>query len=1143
MPDEIQVPAPGTRIDFAPFGRIRYFYGSDPRKLRFVDAAVDGSAYLPSDPDDEGRRHIGVTWEDPRDVYSIAVTYAGAAPDPNDVQVQYWRKKWPFGFRDAGRGAGRGWIGRDDHYRGEWTTALSDVRIEGSRVVYDFHHLDITEIHDSHALEAAEDYNAEFRTALKFRLLFPAGAQPKVAKIEAFGGGEWKAGEVDIFGVGDASVKAYNGHITEVRHSGDALNVKYLYIPAPADDYPHRRTVITVRWQDNGVSGKSSRCAGSGEYSGEGFSFCASDVEESQVEAYPAGPRARTVPGRPIYIADYGILVRPAGDSRSPEEIVDQLVASGSPSIYDRVFEEPEQTFERAMREIPRLRAPFQHHPLGRYCPLGCEGSRQRFALRYNGSFFVDKRANKAMGRDTRDLLWPGAAMYYRFGSGDYPNWREHENACRQSWSDDGSPVITSTWIDRDVEYTQTAFAAYLREEMGEYFGKRGDEDIVLLVRFEVRNIAHDDRRAHLWLKWEPHECLEYSHSVLTANGRLARTEQLPSDELACRADRPDVPQSFNWIVRPYEKPLTRARIDLGKGCGYVQAYSDNREGPAGTPTAFHYETDLKGGERDVVTFVFPYPTLTSDEDIQLLGSIDYNAKLRDVRKFWTPFVNSGMRLSIPDKMIEDFFRFVPVHVAITATKDAGSGDYILPAATFGYGACGNEAIIQIRQLDSRGMHAQAEKYLDGLLRVQGANLLDGNFQTKEGALAGASFYDGKPLEAPFAYNTDHGFILWALSEHYFITRNREWLQRVAPNIIAGCDFVIRERQATKIEESGERVPEYGLLPAGHLEDNDEWRYWFAVNAHAYLGIKWAAESLAEIEHPDAERLAREAEDYRRDILAAMDRARIESPVVTLSDNTSIPHIPARTEIRGPEWGWFREGAYGALHLVDGHVLDPNDQRVTWVMKYLEGLVYPSRDFGRPIDLEKRWFSQAGVTIQANLLNNGVAYVRRDEPKHAVRAMFNDFAASIYDDVLIFTEHPVVQLSRGVGPYYKTPDECGFLNTLRACLVIEEDDTLFLAKAAPISWFAVGETVSVENAATWFGPVSYSITVGETCMKVTVKPPRRNPPAKLAIRLRRADGRPITAVTVNGQPAEFDGEREVLWLDRDMDEIVIVADS
>lgn len=1102
------IPAAGDPIDLAPFGRLRYFYGDDLRKRCFVDADRDGAGWAPSEPDSAGRRHLGLWFDDPRDIYSFSVSFdPHTVPEPSQVEVQYWQRNWPWAHRDLGRGAGRGWIGRDYHYRGQWIRAISNVTLDGNRMVFDFTHLDITELNDPHKLESAEQINPDYRCALMFRVLLPEGSEARIEKVQAFTRGSWRQGEMDVFGVSaESPVEAYNGYITQAAPTGDALRIGYLYIPTAADDFPHRRTVITVRDPENP------------------FSFAAADVVE-----------------RPLYVEDFGIVVRSAGDDRAPETIVDQLVGSGVPCIYDRVFDEPEQTFERAMAEIPRLRAPYQHPPMGRYCPLGCEGSRQRFALRYNASVFMDKRNNKAMGRDLVNIRWPGHVLHYRFASGDFPNFREYENACEQSWSPDGAPVITSTWIDRDIEYVQTAFAAYLREDMGEYFSKRGDEDTVLLLRFEIRNTCGEPRRAHLWMQSSPFECIEYAHSVLMANGRLIKTEQLPSDQAACRMDAPALPQSFTWVTQDYDQPLIRGRVDLGKGCGFATPLAMDAEGPAGAPTAFHYQADLAAGERDVVTFVIPYPTLMGDDGERVLGEVDYNTKLRDVREFWAPFVDSGMQIRIPDKMLEDFFRFVPVHVGITATKDPGSGDYIVPAATFGYGACGNEAVIQIRQLDYRGHHAQAEKYLDGLLRVQGANLLDGNFQTKEGSFAGASFYDGKPLGAPFAYNTDHGFILWMLSEHYFITRNREWLARVADNIIAGCDFIIRERQATKTEHDGERAAEYGLLPAGHLEDNDEWRYWVAVNAHAYLGIAWGAQALAEVDHPDAARLAKDAEDYRTDILASLEHTRVESPVVTLLDHTSIPHLPVRTDIRGPEWGWFREGAYGPLHLVDGRLLDPSDQRVTWILKYLEDLIYPSRDWGRPIDLEKRWFSHAGVTIQANLLNNGVAYVRRDEPKHAVRALFNDFAASIYPDVLIFTEHPVVQLSRGVGPYYKTPDECGLLNTLRACLVIEEDETLYLAKAAPMSWFAAGETVEVTDAATWFGPVSWSVCVSEDTTEATIKPPRRNRPAKLAMRLRRADGRAIRDVTADGKRAQWDAQRQMVWLDPSLDEIRLVA--
>ena len=1115
-----ETPSAGSAIDLAPFGRIIYFEGEEPRKRRFVDAAVENGAYLPSEPDSTGRRHLVLQWAEPRDIRSVAITYHG--PVPECTEVQYWQRKWPFSDRDLRRGAGRGWIGRDDHYRGRWITAISNVTAQGNRVVYDFAHLDLTEIWDPAAMEEAEDFNAEFRCALQFRLLFAEGANPRVARIEAFAGGEWQAGEADIFGVGDACVRAWNGYITEVVRRDDALHVKYLHMPPPRLDLAHRHTVIAVEDSDHP------------------FSFRAADVINDS-----------------LYIEDFGILVRPVTDTRAPEQIVDALVASGTKSLYDRVFDEPEQTCDRAMAETPRLRPAFQHAPRGRYVPLGCEGSRQRFGLRYNANVFVSKTESKPMGRDLVNLLWSGVEMNYRFATGDFPDFREREGAVSQSWSEDGAPVITSVWNDREIEFTQTAFAAYLREDMGELLGKRGDEDIVLLVQFEMRNTSRDALTAHLWLQSTPPECVQYDSGLLVAHGRLVKTELMQSDELAARVDRPDVPHTFNWIVRDYERPLVRCRIDLGKGCGCASPLSTDREGPAGVPTAFYYRADLAAGERDVITFVIPYCTIPSPppdqpvasqprggsargvagDNLMILASIDYNAKLREVREFWTRYLDCSAKIEIPDKMIERFYRKVPVHVAITATKDPGSGEYMLPAATFVYGACGNEACMQIRQLDYRGLHKQAERYLDGLLLVQGADGLDGNFQSKEGALAGASFYDGKSLGAPFAYNSDHGFILQMLAEHYFLTRDADWLRRVAHNIVAGCDFVIRERQATKVERDGERVPEYGLLPAGHLEDNDEWRYWFAVNAHACRGIEWCASALAEIDHPDAERLADEADAYRADILAAVERARIESPVVRLSDNTAVPHVPPRTDIRGREWGWIREVVYGALHLVDGGVLEPDDQTVTWILKYFEDAAFPSRDWGRPIDVEKRWFSQAGLTIQANLLNNGVAYVRRDQPKHAVRALFNDFAASIYDDVLVFAEHPVVQLGRGTGPYFKTPDECGFLNLLRACMVIEDRDTLYLAKAAPASWFRAGERIEICCAATWFGQVSYTIAITDDSIEALIEPPRRNPPAKLALRLRRADGKPIESVS----GGEWDAKREMVWLDARAERIRLAA--
>jgi len=50
--------------------------------------------------------------------------------------------------------------------------------------------------------------------------------------------------------------------------------------------------------------------------------------------------------------------------------------------------------------------------------------------------------------------------------------------------------------------------------------------------------------------------------------------------------------------------------------------------------------------------------------------------------------------------------------------------------------------------------------------------------------------------------------------------------------------------------------------------------------------------------------------------------------------------------------------------------------------------------------------------------------------EHGLRALFNNLGASLWPDVLIFTEHPVVELGHGVGPFYETPDEAKVLGFL-----------------------------------------------------------------------------------------------------------------
>jgi hypothetical protein len=420
--------------------------------------------------------------------------------------------------------------------------------------------------------------------------------------------------------------------------------------------------------------------------------------------------------------------------------------------------------------------------------------------------------------------------------------------------------------------------------------------------------------------------------------------------------------------------------------------------------------------------------------------------------------------------------------------------------------------------LDQAGHHDRAEAYLETFLRTQGVMGLDGKFLSSEGALQGMDIDGGVPVRGGFGYNLDHGGIMECLAEHYRLTGDRAWLERVTPHLVAACDFCIRERAGTQVHgPDGRPVPEWGLLPAGHLEDNPEWRHWLAVNAHAYAGLKAIAEILTEEGHPEAARLIQEAGAFREDIRKAARRAMVEAPVEQLLNGTYVPHIPPRTGIRGRERGWIREAAYGALHLLEGDVFDPDEDEMTWVLKDLEDNLFVSREWGRPVDLERHWFSHGGVTIQPNLMDLGIDYLRRGQIEHALRALFNNFACSLYPDVRSFAEHPVVELGHGVGPFYKSSDEAKALIWLRAFLLHEEGDSLHLARGVPRSWFAPGQSFGVRGLASFFGPITYQVQASPTEVTARIKLPERRPLRDLVLHLRRPGHPAIRAVTVNGK--------------------------
>lgn len=1064
----------GKPVNLADFACLRWWEGTAPNGLSVHAILPDVDGCVSPVQTEDGLWHLGLEWEEPRDVARVAIAYVGTVP--RDVHIQYWQNNWPTPAPERRPGARRGWIGRDDPWHGRWVTVRAQRTIEKQTCTFIFDPVDIPELREVRtweSLEEAEDYLAPFRRTLKLRILSGGNVQPTIRAIEATGRSRWREGLIDIrmpsSGVTAAEwgvvADATNGHILalETLTQGTA-RLRVLY--AGADAAQADRTIITVHSAERP------------------FSFLISDLEEG-----------------PITIPDLGVAITWA--SPLPLKNPQAQHAATARTIYNRVADGPEQSLARAMAEIPRLDVTKQDSGtgMGRYLPIGFDGGRQEFAVRHNGELFADKAQLKLSGRDAAHLLWPGRQLRYRIGSGDPPDFREEGHATQQSLLEGWLPVIISHWLDREIAFKVTTLATPVDGPPQEAALRRGDEDLAAMMRVSIRNTTHGRKQAQLWLAVAPAESLVLEGNCLFAVGRVV----------------PDVQVARQWRVDTYPSPRLRSLLVTGKG-GNLQTVPLGRgpEASHAIPTALLYSLDLEGGESRTLTFVVPFATPT---DASRLQGLDFDRTLDEVTAYWRGYVAGG-QMHVPEQVLADFHKAARVHVGISTDKDPVNGLTIVPAATWSYGACGNEACWQIMMLDQAGHHTRAAEYLETFLQTQGLSRPDGRFASSEGALVAMDFDGGKPVMGGFAYNLDQGFIMECLADHYRLSGDRDWLTRVVPALIKACDFVSRERVQTKqFDANGDPSEAWGLLPAGHLEDNPEWRHWFAVNAHAYAGLRAIADVLVEINHPAADGLQHEADAYRSDIRSAALRAMAQTPVVRLLDGTYVPHIPTRTGLRGREPGWFREAAYGALHLLEGGVFDPDEPEMTWLLKDLEDNLFVTREWGRPVDLDEHWFSHGGVTIQPNLMDLAIDYLRRGETKHALRALFNNFGASLYSDVRTFTEHPVTALGQGVGPFYKSSDESKALIWLRHMLIHEENETLHIAQGAPEAWFAMEQPFGVKAMATFFGTVSFEIRPSSERTTVTLRRDSNHTRAglltSLAIHLRRPSSEPVTALWVN----------------------------
>ena len=525
------------------------------------------------------------------------------------------------------------------------------------------------------------------------------------------------------------------------------------------------------------------------------------------------------------------------------------------------------------------------------------------------------------------------------------------------------------------------------------------------------------------------------------------------------------------------------------------------------------------------------------------------------------PELRPVMQVHVPSDRLTAQWNLGAWHILRRSQRD-GTGRWRFNDYPFGILA--SETYLILRALDLQGMHQEAADGLDQWLSLplhtdvapgeNGHHPLArpdrplGHFADGDGCLTHAEGPDGAGGHMDGVHAMGPGAIMLALTEHYRLTGDRDWLRAAAPRMVANADWILRQRRVLSDILPG-RGPFWSrdLQPA-HVVTPDSMcmhMQFYESEAYYWLSVQRTAEVVAEIDPGEGARLAAEAERYREDLMAAIDRSIALTPVVAVRDGTYRSFIPFAPYVRGfasGAWGWRRcQGHVGALYwdtvqsadplISPAALLSPSDPRVQGHLDVLEDRLLLEngkiRDRTPGFDPKADWFSHASWQYQCGLERHANIHLAADDIPCFLRSWLNQYAVDIMPGEYTFREHTTG------GPPDKIFEESAFLERFRMMLVMEEGDRLWLARGTPRAWLEQGQRIAVRNAPTYFGPLDYEIVsdVEKSRITATMQLPSRRTPTEVRLRLRHPTAAPMRSVTVNGRPwRDFEPAREFVRL-------------
>ncbi|MBI3693277.1 MAG: hypothetical protein HY238_00340 [Acidobacteria bacterium] len=587
-------------------------------------------------------------------------------------------------------------------------------------------------------------------------------------------------------------------------------------------------------------------------------------------------------------------------------------------------------------------------------------------------------------------------------------------------------------------------------------------------------------------------------------------------------------PFYFNPEVTGYQ--LDADRHTVRNAIGEVILYSEATGVWEGTSRENHLRYELTLGPNQSRTLRFFVPSV--EKPLRSVPSLDWQASLERFRTWWNRKLNAGMKIELPEPALNAIYKNLLAQ-SLIVTLDGES--------QVKYGAYFYESYFGIEEgwpavaLAQFGHSAEAQKILSIMLSPE---LMD---------------------KKNYHHQYRNGLEPWYAVTIYRLTRDRAWLERIAPDLEAAAEWTIHVTGENK-------DPKYaGILPRhAYGGDIKTPAYSFYSNATCWRGLNDTALAFRLLGRQEqAQRYQEEADRYRRRLWNLADR---------LADHKeNPPFLPMSFEVgegsqyreKEPSYAflginapasntWVYLANYWNLFapmLLEVKLFEASDARAAWIPDYMEargGVLAGLVRFTLGLDqiygkgyyesLLERGARDRFLTSLYGILAHGMSQNLYSFPEVAgvfpLRvgngALWREYQRNLWNWYFLWTWGFEGWQNCEGEPLSAGPGMA--LQLLRMALVRETiesspPDGLRLLDGVPAHWFEPGQRIVVRDAPTFFGRISLETEAGAGSVRARVVRSSDFNARQVILRLAHPSGRPVRQVTVNGKPwSDFSGD-------------------